>query len=157
MCYNKNINNLNKIMDYPIVFIPVAAGCIAQFIKFALSTAKSGKIEVKYILGPGHMPSAHSAFVVSLAMVIACFDGIFSTTFAISIVLAYIVIYDALIIRTNIGYNGKVINKLVKESSGIKKGGYPVMKEVVGHSFWEVAVGSFLGFAFSALFLIALG
>lgn len=103
------------------------------------------------------MPSAHSAFVVSLATVVANFDGIFSTTFAISIVLAYIVIYDALIIRTNIGYNGRVINKLVKEFPQIKKEDYPVMKEIVGHNFLEVIVGTVLGFAFSILFIIMLG
>lgn len=103
------------------------------------------------------MPSAHSAFVVSLVTVIANFDGIFSTTFAISIVLAYIVVYDALIIRTNIGYNGKIINKLVKELPQIKKEDYPAMKEVVGHNFWEVIVGIALGFAFSVLFITILG
>lgn len=143
-------------MDYPIVFVPVMIGCIVQFIKFALSTTKSGKMEIKYILRPGHMPSAHSAFVASLATVVASFDGIFSTTFAISIVLAYIVIYDALIIRTNIGYNGKAINKLVKESSQIKKEDYPIMKEIVGHNFLEVIVGSVLGFVFSILFIVIL-
>lgn len=139
------------------MLIPIAAGCAVQFIKLALSTIKNGKAEIKYILEPGHMPSSHSAFVVSLATVIANSDGIFSTAFAISAVLAYIVIYDALIIRTSIGYNGKAINKLVKESPRIKKGDYPIMKEVMGHSFWEVAVGSFLGFAFSVLFIIMLG
>lgn len=139
------------------MFIPVAVGCVVQFIKFALSTIKSGEMEIKYILRPGYMPSAHSAFVVSLATVVANFDGIFSTIFATSVVLAYIVIYDALIIRTNIGYNGKVINKLVKESPQIKKENYPVMKEVVGHNFWEVVVGIVLGFAFSVLFLAMLG
>jgi len=143
-------------MGYPIVFIPVAVGCMVQFIKFTLSTIKSGKMKVEYIFRPGHMPSAHSAFVVSLVTVVANSDGISSTTFAISVVLAYIVIYDALIIRTNIGYNGKIINKLVKESSGIKKENYPVMKEVMGHNFWEVIIGSVLGFVFSVLFLIML-
>ncbi len=141
-------------MDYPIAIIPIMVGSAVQFIKFTLSTIKNGEIKIKYIFRPGHMPSAHSAFVISLVTVVAYFDSIFSTTFTISLVLAYIVIYDALIIRTNIGYNGKAINNLVKEINTINKENYPAMKEVVGHSFWEIVIGSILGFILSALLII---
>ena len=103
------------------------------------------------------MPSAHTAFVVSLATVVAFFDGIYSTTFAISFVLAYIIIYDALKIRTNIGYNGKVINKLIGDIPEIKKEDYPILRERVGHKPLEVLIGAILGFTLTIFLIIVLG
>ncbi|MCK4592504.1 divergent PAP2 family protein [Candidatus Parcubacteria bacterium] len=143
-------------MVYPIVIIPIIVGCIAQSIKFLLSITKHKKIELKFLLISGHMPSAHSAFVVSLATVIVFFDGIFSTTFTVSFVLAYIVIYDALKIRTNIGYNGKIINKLIREIPEVKKEDYPILRERVGHKPLEVLIGSMLGFVLTIFLIILL-
>ena len=143
-------------MAYPIVVIPIIVGCIVQSIKFLLSIIKHKKIEFKYLLGPGHMPSAHTAFVVSLATVVAYNNGVFSTAFAVSFVLAYIVIYDALKIRIHIGHNGRIINRLVKETSGIKKESYPMLKERVGHRVEEIFVGGVLGFFLTVLSMVIL-
>ena len=144
-------------MLYPIVIIPIIVGCMTQSIKFLLSIIKHKRIDLKFLLISGHMPSAHSAFVISLATVIAFFDGIFSTTFTVSFVLAYIVIYDALKIRTNIGYNGTALNKLVREIPGIKKENYPILRERVGHRPMEVLAGSVLGFILTIFLIILLG
>ena len=143
-------------MIYPIVIIPIIVGCITQSIKFLLSVIRHKKIKLEFIFTSGHMPSAHTAFVVSLVTVTAFFDGIFSTTFTISFVLAYIVIYDALKIRTNIGYNGKIINKLIQEIPEIKKGDYPILRERVGHRPSEVLVGAVLGFILTVFLIIFL-
>ena len=102
------------------------------------------------------MPSAHTAFVVSLATAVFYFDGMFSTSFAISVVLAYIVIYDAVNIRTNIGYNGKIVNRLIKEIQNIEKEEYPILREVVGHKPEEAFVGAVFGFTLSVLLILTL-
>jgi len=137
--------------------IPIIIGCVTQFIKFSLSVIRHKKIDLKFLMISGHMPSAHSAFVVSLLTVVAHYDGIFSTTFTVSFILAYIVIYDALKIRTNIGYNGAVINKLIeklnKEIPEIKKEDYPILRERVGHRPLEVLVGSILGFVLTMILI----
>ena len=141
-------------MIYPIVIIPIIVGCATQFIKFLLLAKKNRRIEFKYLLGPGHMPSAHTAFVVSLATTVGYFDGIFSTTFTISIVMSYIVIYDAANIRTNIGYNGKIVNQLIKEIPEIKKENYPKLKEIVGHKLSEIIAGAILGIILTGIILL---
>ncbi len=142
-------------MTYPPVIVPILTGCAVQFIKFLLFAVKHKRIEIKYFFDPGHMPSAHTAFLVSLTSTVAYYDGVFSTTFAISFVLLYVVLYDALRIRVNIGDNGKIINKLVRELAEIKKEDYPVLKERVGHKPLEVLVGGILGLVFT-VFLIRL-
>jgi len=141
-------------MDYPIVIIPIIVGCSAQFVKFLLLASKNKIIKFKSLFGPGHMPSAHTAFVVSLATTVGYFDGIFSTTFTISIVMSYIVIYDAANIRTNIGYNGKIVNQLIKEIPEIKKENYPKLKEIVGHKLSEIIAGAILGIILTGIILL---
>ena len=143
-------------MIYPIVIVPIIVGCATQFAKFLLLAKKNKEIKCGYLLSPGHMPSAHTAFVVSLMTIVSYFDGIFSTTFAISTVLSYIVIYDAANIRTNIGYNGKIVNKLIGEIPGIKKESYPILKEIVGHKPLEILVGAIFGFILTILLIIIL-
>lgn len=143
-------------MNYPIIIIPIIVGSTTQLIKFLLFIIKHKKVDLKFLVTSGHMPSAHSAFVVSLITVVAFFDGIFSTTFTISFVLAYIIIYDALKIRTNIGYNGAIINKLVKNLPKNKQNGYPILRERVGHLPLEVLVGIILGFTLTILLIIIL-
>ncbi len=143
-------------MNYPIFIIPIIVGCVTQFTKFLFLATKSKKLKLKNLFGPGHMPSAHTAFVVSLATTVFYFDGVFSTTFAVSVVLAYVVIYDAVNIRTNIGYNGKIVNQLIKEIPNIEKEKYPKLREVVGHKPEEVFVGAVFGFVLSILLILML-
>ena len=136
-----------------IVLIPIIVGLSAQIIKFIFSIFRHKEVKLKFLFISGHMPSAHTAFVVSLATCLAYRDGIYSSTFAISVVFAFIVIHDAIRIRMNIGENGKIVNKLIKEVPGINKEDYPILRERVGHKPLEVFVGGILG-VFLTIFLI---
>ena len=140
-------------MIYPIVLIPIIIGITTQLTKFLLSIVKHKKIEFKYLLISGHMPSAHASFVVSITTIIGIKETIFSTLFAITFVFSYIVVYDALKIRINIGENGKIINKLVREIPGINKDAYPILRERVGHKPLEVLVGGIFGFLMTILLI----
>ncbi|MCK5412789.1 MAG: divergent PAP2 family protein [Candidatus Pacebacteria bacterium] len=140
-------------MIYPIVLIPIIIGITTQLTKFLLSIIKHKKIELKYLLISGHMPSAHTAFVVSITTIVGIRETIFSTLFAITFVFSYIVVYDALKIRINIGKNGKIINKLVREISGINEDDYPILRERVGHKPLEVLVGGIFGFLMTILLI----
>ena len=142
-------------MIYPIFIIPIIVGCATQCAKVLLHAKKCKKIDPKFLLISGHMPSAHSAFVVSITTIVAFLDGIYSIAFAISFVFSYIVIYDALKIRINIGHNGEVLNKLIQEIPNIEKKNYPLLRERVGHKPLEVLVGAILGFILT-IFLIIL-
>ncbi|MFA6897132.1 MAG: divergent PAP2 family protein [Patescibacteria group bacterium] len=136
--------------NYPFIIIPLLTGIFTQAIKFTLSVIRHRKIEIKYLFTPGHMPSSHTSFAVSLVTVTGYYRGIDSIEFAIAVCLAYVVIYDAMNIRIHIGRNGAAINRIVDE---LKLSGYPELKERVGHLPAEVAVGGVLGFLFS-MFLI---
>ncbi len=93
----------------------------------------------------GGMPSSHSAFVTSLMMVVGTYDGIASTTFAISTVFAGIVWYDAAFVRKQVGKQAKALNILQQLED---------FSERVGHSTAEVAGGITFGL-FLTHFLLA--
>lgn len=143
-------------MTYPFFIVPIIAGCITQATKFILSIVKHDKVEIKYLLTSGHMPSSHTAFVVSLTTMVAIKEGFSSMLFAITFVFSYIVIYDAMFIRTNIGHNGKVMNDLIREITGIKKENYPILRERVGHKPLEVLVGGVMGLAITSILMLFL-
>lgn len=92
----------------------------------------------------GGMPSSHSAFVISLMMVVGTIDGIRSTTFAIATVFAGIVWYDAAFVRKQVGKQAKALNILQQ---------FEEFSERVGHSVSEVAGGIIFGGALTHFLL----
>lgn len=137
--------------DYLMFLIPIAVGVIAQMAKFALYSFKHGW-NLEYILTHGHMPSFHTALIVSLLTSIGYYTGTSSSTFALAAVLAFIVIDDALRIRMHLGDQGRYLNMLV-EQLPINKEQFPRLKEHVGHRVNEVIVGAAIGFFFTLFFI----
>ena len=140
-------------MHYPFIVVPLLTGIFTQMVKFILSVIRHKKVDIKYLFTPGHMPSSHTSFVISLVTVVGYYRGIESIEFAISVCLAYVVVYDAMNIRIHIGHNGAHINRIVKE---LDLNGYPILKERVGHLPEEVFVGAVLGFVFSLFLILSL-
>ena len=91
------------------------------------------------------MPSSHSAVVVSLATLIGKNVGVDTPLFAVSVILACIVMYDAAGIRRAAGKQAQLLNKLV-ETPGLT--GVQVTErlvEVLGHTPTQVLVGAIIG------------
>jgi len=133
-------------MHYPFIVIPALTGVFTQMVKLLLSVIRHKRFDIKYLFTPGHMPSSHTAFAVSLVTLVGYYQGIDSMDFAIAMCLGYVVVYDAMNIRIHIGRNGEAINRMVKE---LDLKGYPILKERVGHLPQEVLVGGILGFLFT--------
>lgn len=139
------------IGPYLIFFIPIAVGILTQVMKFVLFTVKHGW-DPEYIFTHGHMPSAHTALVVSLLTSVGYYEGIHSSAFALSAVLAFIVIDDAARIRMYLGDQGRYLNMLIEQLS-INKDQFPRLKERVGHRVSEVIGGGVVGFCLTLLFI----
>ena len=99
---------------YLILLLPIISGFIAQTIKFFIKTNQQN-FSFKKIAAYSGMPSGHSAMVVSLTAIAGLQEGFDSPIFAISLILAIIVIRDALGIRRYLGIHGKTLNILVKD------------------------------------------
>lgn len=91
------------------------------------------------------MPSSHSAVVTSLATMIGKAYGIDSAVFAISLIFAFVVMYDAAGIRRAAGKQAKILNKIVATPglTGVEVS--EKLVEVLGHTPVQVLVGAMIG------------
>lgn len=142
---------LEFIAPYAVFIIPMAVGIIVQSIKFVLYSLKHGW-DIRYAFTHGHMPSAHTAFAVSLITSIGFFEGIHTGTFAIAVALAFLIIDDATRLRMTLGDQGKYLNMLVGQLN-LNEEQFPRLKERMGHKVSEVAVGGIVGFILTMLFI----
>ena len=146
---------LNFFSPYYIFLIPIAVGFITQLTKFTVFTIKHGW-NVRYAMTHGHMPSAHTGFIVALVTSIGYYSGMHSGIFAVAIALAIIVIDDAVRLRAYMGDQGRYLNMLIRKLP-IEKEKFPRLKERMGHRLSEVIIGGIYGFLLTILLIKILG
>ncbi len=142
-------------MDFSIIFGNYALNCAilswfsAQFIKTILVLITTKKFVPERIFGPGGMPSAHSASVSALSIAVCRLCGFASAEFAIAFMFACIVMYDATSVRRQAGEHAKAINIVVDRVDNLEDDDEELdikeLKEVLGHTPFEVMAGSLLG------------
>ena len=137
-------------MNYSLLLAPIVAGVLSQIIKITID-AINRKFSWKTLNRYGGMPSSHAAFVGSLAIIIALYEGLDSAAFIISLIFAILVIRDAVGIRRQLGYHGKILNKLIKELPDKEEYKFPFLQEKLGHTWLEVSVGLLFGVMISLL------
>ena len=96
-------------------------------------------------MGAGGMPSSHSAVVAGLATLVGKYEGVGSPIFAVSLIMAFVVMYDACGVRRAAGKQAALLNKLI-ETPGLT--GVQVSEklvEVLGHTPVQVFVGALIG------------
>src|SRR5687768_2754763 len=104
------------------------------------------QISWRRLIETGGLPSAHSALVMGMSIGVGINDGFRSTTFAIALVFALIVMYDALSLRREAGKHADILNELLLLSTireAFKE--REALKELLGHTPLEVLAGAALG------------
>ena len=134
---------MTDIFQNRILLISIFSCFLAQFIK--IFTAKEKRIDFKRIIISGGMPSSHSSFVTSLAVLVGFDRGFASTEFAITAVFAIIVMYDASGVRRAVGKQAEILNQIVDDFCHGKFDQHEKLKELVGHTPKEVLFGALLG------------
>lgn len=99
----------------------------------------------KFLFGTGGMPSSHSATVMSLVVSTLIADGAGSYRFAASVLMAIIVMSDAMGVRLETGKQAQMINKIVRDLFEGKEDAGVRFKELIGHTPFQVFVGGILG------------
>lgn len=133
------------ILQYKYLIVPFAVWFFIQLFKLIYDLVTTKKFNFKRILGAGGMPSSHSAVVTSLATMIGLNQGIDSPIFAISVIFAFVVMYDASGVRRAAGKQAKILNEIVQTPglSGIEV--TEKLQEALGHTPTQVIVGAFIG------------
>jgi acid phosphatase family membrane protein YuiD len=142
-----------------VLIIPLCAWVLAQLIKLLTALIQGKGIDLSFFVSSGGMPSAHSAMVSALATAVAITDGFGSVFFAISVILASIVMYDAAGVRQSVGQQSVVLNRIILEL----KRKEPLVKieadlrELMGHTPFEVIIGAALGITLAWAWLYIAG
>lgn len=135
-------------MITPILLMAVAAWVAAQILKLVIASAYDRKFAWRYLSTGGGMPSSHSAMVCACATGVGFSQGLDDPLFAIAAVLAFIVMYDASNVRWETGKQAKVLNCMMRSWSGEKPELLEKeLKEMLGHTPFQVAMGALLGVA----------
>ena len=131
------------------LFVSAAtAWLVAQVLKTIIHAFLTKNFDIERMYGSGGMPSSHSSTVTALAVSSYLLYGASSSEFAISFILAIIVMYDARGVRRETGKQAKVLNDLVELLTDIHNQIMPMdekLKEFVGHTPLQVIAGSLLG------------
>lgn len=135
-----------------ILVLAVIAWAAAQLIKLLLNYCREHRLDLDRALGSGGMPSSHSAFVCACASATGRLCGWSSALFAITAVIAIVVMYDAANIRQAAGEHAKILNYLMDQWA--QEGHTPFgkrLKELLGHTPIQVLAGAALGIAIGLL------
>jgi acid phosphatase family membrane protein YuiD len=133
------------ILDNRILVASIIAWAIAQLAKAIYDLFRYRKIRFSRLISTGGMPSSHSALVTSLATATGRVTGIDSAAFAISLVLAAIVMYDAAGVRRAVSIQARILNQMIDEAFQGKPFAEKRLRELIGHTPIQVIVGGLLG------------
>ena len=136
----------------PYLIAIVVSWFVAQGAKYVAVVLKTGNLRhVRQLYLSGNMPSAHSATVTSVATVVAMRDGMDSAVFGLAVLIAGVVMYDAMMVRRSVGEQGSSIQEI------IKKGRFNVRlpRAAKGHTPLEVLVGAIVGIIVGSVVYIA--
>lgn len=143
---------MSLIHNTPLISA-VSAWALAQLLKALHSKFILKNFSKERFVGPGGMPSSHSATVSALAVAVARIEGVGSTMFAVAFALAIVVMYDAVSVRYQAGEHAKALNKIIEQMFDQSKNNeekFQLFKEVLGHTPLQVLVGVLLGAAVGA-------
>ena len=138
-------NNFMAFIQNKYIYVPFLLWFGIQLFKLIYDLVTTKKFNFKRILGAGGMPSSHSAVVVSLATLIGKYEGVGTPIFAVTMIVAFVVMYDACGVRRAAGKQAALLNKLI-ETPGLT--GVEVSEklvEVLGHTPFQVLVGALIG------------
>jgi acid phosphatase family membrane protein YuiD len=133
-----------------LVSLVVQLSC--QVFKFIIYSIRDGRVSPRYLTTAGGIPSAHSAFVVSLATGIAWVYGPDSAAFSVSVVFSLIVIYDAYRLRGQVQNHAIFLNRVIDH---LKVEDQQKFTEMIGHSLAEIVWGIVYGAVVTSLFFLS--
>lgn len=146
------MHDIGEILDNSVLLVAVIACLIAQASKLVVELVKNRKVNFRVLVTTGGMPSSHSALVTALATGVGQTSGWASPEFAIATIFAVIVMYDAAGVRQAAGKQARILNQMIDELfSEHHEFNEDRLKELLGHTPFQVIVGSMLGITISWL------
>jgi len=126
---------------------PLVAWAIAQAAKVIYTSIRQRRLNLRVLAETGGMPSSHAAIVMGLTTAVGkhADGGITSAAFAIALIFSFVVMYDAAGLRRAAGRQAAILNRLVEDLVHMRGMQEQRLRELLGHTPFEVVVGAMLG------------
>jgi hypothetical protein len=137
---------LNKVL-----IITLITWVVAQFVKVINGCFHEKRFNFNWLMETGGMPSSHAAGVVALATACGLEVGFNSVIFGLAAVFALVTMFDAQGVRRETGQQAEILNKIMDDlywKGHIEEGR---LKELIGHTPFQVFIGALLGCAVALL------
>ena len=141
---------LLQIITNKILIVGIVSWFFSHFFKCISNLILTKKFSIERLFGDGGMPSGHSATVVSVAVATGLYEGFDSAVFAVAMILAIVVMHDAMNVRYQAGKQAELLNAMADMFEKITGADLPneeKLKELLGHTPLQVAAGCLLGIA----------
>lgn len=133
------------------VFMSAVTGWfVAQVLKTIIYGIIMKKFDPERLVGSGGMPSSHASTVCAMATAAYLSYGAGSFEFAVTLIMAIIVMHDAMGVRLETGKQAKLLNEITEifkslEETRQSSFSNEHLKELVGHTPIQVLAGAVLG------------
>ena len=128
-----------------IFMTTLSAWIIAQTVKVTIGVVRQKKFDFRWFVGTGGMPSSHAAGASCLATAVGLEYGFNSVYFALAAAFALVVMFDAQGVRRASGKQARILNKITEDIYWQGRIDESRLRELIGHTPFEVIVGFLLG------------
>jgi len=143
------------------IFLTSAVGWLtAQILKTLIHMFFSKEFVAERLVGSGGMPSSHSSTACALAAAVCYEFGAGGFEFAMAMIFAIIVMYDAMGVRRETGIQARLLNDILKIFEDMGQGdlsAHDKLKEFVGHTPLQVLMGALLGVLIAVIMYAGIG
>ena len=124
------------------LIVSVAVQVLCQVYKVVYYSLRTRRLALSWLVSAGGMPSAHSAFVSTLAVSVGLWAGFATDLFAVACVFSIIIIYDSLRLRGAVQHHARILFQLVSRHPDVDAG---TINLSLGHSVPEILAGIVVG------------
>ena len=146
------MSDFQKFITNKYLYVPLMLWFSIQTFKVIYELIKTKKFNFKRIIGAGGMPSSHSAITMCISTMIGKSSGFDSSIYALSLIVALVVMYDAAGVRRAAGKQAKLLNKIIDTPGLTNVEVTEKLQEVLGHTPTQVLVGALIGFIVGYIF-----
>ena len=143
----RTMQAIQELLSNRVLISGLVGWGAAQVLKTIIYALMHHTLDLTRIFGDGGMPSGHSATVCAVATSAGIIYGLDSFPFAISVIVAIIVMHDAMGVRLETGKQAKLLNEFIDLFAKLEQplSDQEKLKELVGHTPLQVCMGGLLG------------
>ena len=140
-----------QIIKNKIFITTLSAWLVAQTIKVIIGVIRQRRFDFRWFVGTGGIPSSHAAGASCLATAVGFEYGFNGVYFALAASFAIVVMFDAQGVRRSTGKQAQILNKIMEDIYWQGRIQENRLRELVGHTPFEVIVGFLLGVTIAVL------